>query len=210
MEIVPTQAGYDRWAEFYDGEDNPLVLLEEKHLAPLAGDVAGLAVADIGCGMTRTMKGSFFSFTFPASQRPISAANLVASFASTRGTRSSTAATKHRRAVRACCASFWTLTHSCASAVAPWRLGRLLRRQNVKHVLHCFWWIIIGARPDIEPFFSQRMSSTYYSIPLSRLSSARRLYFDQPGGRNQEPNLPGIVQGGYNEIGGIGFRYLFQ
>jgi malonyl-CoA O-methyltransferase len=53
MEIVPTQAGYDRWAEFYDGEDNPLVLLEEKHLAPLAGDVAGLTVADIGCGTGR-------------------------------------------------------------------------------------------------------------------------------------------------------------
>jgi 2-polyprenyl-3-methyl-5-hydroxy-6-metoxy-1,4-benzoquinol methylase len=53
MEILPTQAGYDRWAEFYDGEDNPLVLLEERHLAPLAGDVAGLAVADIGCGTGR-------------------------------------------------------------------------------------------------------------------------------------------------------------
>ena len=43
-----------------------------------------------------------------------------------------------------------------------------------------------------------------------RLSSARRLYVDQPGGRNQEPNLPGIVQGGYNEIGGIGFPRLFD
>jgi malonyl-CoA O-methyltransferase len=53
MEIVPTQAGYDRWAEFYDDDDNPLVLLEEQHLAPLAGDVAGLAVADIGCGTGR-------------------------------------------------------------------------------------------------------------------------------------------------------------
>ena len=53
MEIVPTRAVYDRWAEFYDEEDNPLVLLEEKHLAPLAGDVAGLAVADIGCGTGR-------------------------------------------------------------------------------------------------------------------------------------------------------------
>ena len=28
MEIVPTRAGYDHWAEFYDKEDNPLVLLE--------------------------------------------------------------------------------------------------------------------------------------------------------------------------------------
>jgi ubiquinone/menaquinone biosynthesis C-methylase UbiE len=53
MEIVPTRAGYDRWAEFYDGEDNPLVLLEERHIRPLIGDVAGLAVADIGCGTGR-------------------------------------------------------------------------------------------------------------------------------------------------------------
>jgi ubiquinone/menaquinone biosynthesis C-methylase UbiE len=53
MEVVPTQAGYDRWAELYDREDNPLVLLEEKHLGPLAGEVSGLAVADIGCGTGR-------------------------------------------------------------------------------------------------------------------------------------------------------------
>ena len=53
VEVVPTQAGYDRWAEFYDDEDNPLVSLEEKHIGPLAGDVTGLAVADIGCGTGR-------------------------------------------------------------------------------------------------------------------------------------------------------------
>ena len=53
MEVVPTQAGYDRWAEVYDGEDNPLVLLEELHIGPLTSDVAGLAVADIGCGTGR-------------------------------------------------------------------------------------------------------------------------------------------------------------
>jgi ubiquinone/menaquinone biosynthesis C-methylase UbiE len=53
MEVVPTQAGYDRWAEFYDGEDNPLVLLEERHIARLAGKIAGLTVADIGCGTGR-------------------------------------------------------------------------------------------------------------------------------------------------------------
>src|ERR1035441_4585697 len=53
VEVVPTQAGYDRWAEVYDGEDNPLVLLEEKHIGPLAGKVAGLTVADIGCGTGR-------------------------------------------------------------------------------------------------------------------------------------------------------------
>jgi malonyl-CoA O-methyltransferase len=53
MDIVPTQAGYDRWAEFYDHEDNPLVQLEEQHIGPLVGEVAGLAVADIGCGTGR-------------------------------------------------------------------------------------------------------------------------------------------------------------
>jgi ubiquinone/menaquinone biosynthesis C-methylase UbiE len=53
VEAVPTQAGYDRWAEVYDGEDNPLVLLEELHIGPLAGNMAGLAVADIGCGTGR-------------------------------------------------------------------------------------------------------------------------------------------------------------
>jgi malonyl-CoA O-methyltransferase len=53
MEIVPTRAGYDRWAEFYDEEDNPLVLLEERHIGPLAGAVTGLAVADVGCGTGR-------------------------------------------------------------------------------------------------------------------------------------------------------------
>jgi malonyl-CoA O-methyltransferase len=53
MEVVPTQAGYDRWAEFYDDEDNPLVLLEEKHIGRLTGDLARLAVADIGCGTGR-------------------------------------------------------------------------------------------------------------------------------------------------------------
>jgi malonyl-CoA O-methyltransferase len=53
MEIVPTRAGYDRWAEVYDDEDNPLVLLEERHIAPLAGKVAGLTLADIGCGTGR-------------------------------------------------------------------------------------------------------------------------------------------------------------
>jgi ubiquinone/menaquinone biosynthesis C-methylase UbiE len=53
IEIVPTRAGYDRWAELYDGEDNPLVLLEERYIGPLIGDVAGLALADIGCGTGR-------------------------------------------------------------------------------------------------------------------------------------------------------------
>jgi malonyl-CoA O-methyltransferase len=52
-DIVPTDIGYNRWAEVYDAEDNPLVLLEERHIPALLGNVAGLAVADIGCGTGR-------------------------------------------------------------------------------------------------------------------------------------------------------------
>jgi malonyl-CoA O-methyltransferase len=51
--VLATQAGYDRWAEVYDEEDNPLILLEESHLGPLVGDVTGLTVLDLGCGTGR-------------------------------------------------------------------------------------------------------------------------------------------------------------
>jgi ubiquinone/menaquinone biosynthesis C-methylase UbiE len=50
---VPTREGYDRWAEFYDGDGNPLVALEEPHVARMLGDVCGLALADIGTGTGR-------------------------------------------------------------------------------------------------------------------------------------------------------------
>lgn len=53
VEHVPTQAGYDRWAEIYDEEDNPLVAMEQPRVTALMGDVAGLAVADVGCGTGR-------------------------------------------------------------------------------------------------------------------------------------------------------------
>ena len=52
-EVVPTQLGYDRWAQIYDDEDNPLVLLEERHIGSLLGEVAGLEVVDVGCGTGR-------------------------------------------------------------------------------------------------------------------------------------------------------------
>jgi malonyl-CoA O-methyltransferase len=53
MEVVATAVGYDRWSEVYDSDENPLILLEEKHLPPLVGDVGGLKVIDIGCGTGR-------------------------------------------------------------------------------------------------------------------------------------------------------------
>jgi len=53
IERVSTQEGYDRWAAIYDEEDNPLVLLEERHVLDLLGDVRGLEVVDLGCGTGR-------------------------------------------------------------------------------------------------------------------------------------------------------------
>jgi ubiquinone/menaquinone biosynthesis C-methylase UbiE len=53
IEHLPTAAGYDRWAEIYDAEDNPLIALEEPCVENLLGNVAGLAIADIGCGTGR-------------------------------------------------------------------------------------------------------------------------------------------------------------
>jgi len=50
---VPAREGYDRWAEIYDAEDNPLVALEPVEVRRHLGEVAGLDVADVGCGTGR-------------------------------------------------------------------------------------------------------------------------------------------------------------
>lgn len=47
------RAGYDRWAQVYDHDRNPLVALEEPLVREEIGDVAGLAVLDLGCGTGR-------------------------------------------------------------------------------------------------------------------------------------------------------------
>jgi ubiquinone/menaquinone biosynthesis C-methylase UbiE len=52
-EIVSTREGYDRWAEVYDGEVNPLPSLEEPEASRLLGDVRGLRIADIATGTGR-------------------------------------------------------------------------------------------------------------------------------------------------------------
>ncbi|MEX2218255.1 MAG: class I SAM-dependent methyltransferase [Phycisphaerales bacterium] len=54
--VVPTREGYDLWASCYDGDANPLVILEEGHVMAALGEpggVAGLRVADVGCGTGR-------------------------------------------------------------------------------------------------------------------------------------------------------------
>ncbi len=47
------RVGYDRWAEIYDQESNPLIGLEEPVVKEAVGDVAGLSVLDLGCGTGR-------------------------------------------------------------------------------------------------------------------------------------------------------------
>jgi malonyl-CoA O-methyltransferase len=51
--VLPTIEGYDRWAEVYDSDGNPLTLLEHPRVRELLGDVSGLEVVDVGCGTGR-------------------------------------------------------------------------------------------------------------------------------------------------------------
>jgi ubiquinone/menaquinone biosynthesis C-methylase UbiE len=53
IEHLCAQDGYDRWAAVYDGEDNPLIALEEPEVDRLLGDMRGRAVLDLGCGTGR-------------------------------------------------------------------------------------------------------------------------------------------------------------
>ena len=47
------RGGYDRWAAVYDHDANPLPPLEEPMVDAMIGEVAGLAVLDLGCGTGR-------------------------------------------------------------------------------------------------------------------------------------------------------------
>src|SRR5438034_7414978 len=53
VEHLTTRAGYDRWAEIYDADDNPLVAVEEPLVDRLLGTVRGLELLDAGCGTGR-------------------------------------------------------------------------------------------------------------------------------------------------------------
>jgi ubiquinone/menaquinone biosynthesis C-methylase UbiE len=45
--------GYDRWAEVYDHDANPLPALEQPFVHEALGEVRGLAALDLGCGTGR-------------------------------------------------------------------------------------------------------------------------------------------------------------
>lgn len=50
---VSVQDGYRRWAETYDKSPNPLLALEERHLASLLPNLVGSNVLDLACGTGR-------------------------------------------------------------------------------------------------------------------------------------------------------------
>jgi ubiquinone/menaquinone biosynthesis C-methylase UbiE len=50
---LPTREAYDRWAQVYDQQDNPLIALEERELPGLLGHLSGLDALDVGCGTGR-------------------------------------------------------------------------------------------------------------------------------------------------------------
>ncbi len=51
--LTTVRAGYDRWAEVYDHDANPLQALEEPVVKAAVGAVRGLTVLDLGCGTGR-------------------------------------------------------------------------------------------------------------------------------------------------------------
>lgn len=50
---VDITEGYDMWASRYDETPNPLMVIEEKAVAPFISDVTGKRAVDIGCGTGR-------------------------------------------------------------------------------------------------------------------------------------------------------------
>ena len=52
-QLSTVQSGYNRWAQVYDHDANPLPALEQPVVREWAGEVAGLQTLDLGCGTGR-------------------------------------------------------------------------------------------------------------------------------------------------------------
>jgi len=50
--VLSTEEGYDRWAEVYESDGNPLTEMEEPRVMRLVGDVSDKDVVDVGCRTT--------------------------------------------------------------------------------------------------------------------------------------------------------------
>ncbi len=50
---IDVQEGYDRWAEIYDDDGNPLIFIEEPVVRRWFATPRGLRIADVGCGTGR-------------------------------------------------------------------------------------------------------------------------------------------------------------
>ena len=51
--LAMVRQGYDRWAEVYDHDANPLPALEGPIVQAMLGDVRGQQALDLGCGTGR-------------------------------------------------------------------------------------------------------------------------------------------------------------
>ena len=52
----PNDGAFDAWAQSYDTENNPLLVLEQRYVTRMLPEVAGRDVLDAGCGSGRWLR----------------------------------------------------------------------------------------------------------------------------------------------------------